>query len=78
MSTKTLLLLALVGLVLFALFGHSLGTTRLWNMNIPYPTGQTTNAADLLPGTEGRPWNGSGLPENTYTGHDWSSQPFGR
>lgn len=77
MSTRTLLLLALVGIVLFGLFGHSRGKTGYWNLNIPYPAGVTTNAADVSPGVDGRPWNGSGLPMGQYVGHDWTAQPFG-
>ena len=66
MNVKTLLLLALVGIVLFMLFGHSL--RGYWNLNIPYPAGVTTNPADVAPGTDGRPWNGSGYPMGTFVG----------
>jgi hypothetical protein len=77
MSTRRLLLLALLGIVLFALFGHSIGTGGYWNLNIPYPTGVTTNSAAILPGTDGKPYNGSGNPTGTYVGRDWTAQPFG-
>ena len=75
MSIRTLLLLAVVGIVLFMLFGHT--NQGFWNLNIPYPAGVTTNAADVMPGQTGRPWNGSGLPPGQYVGNDWTAQPFG-
>lgn len=68
-SYGMLLIIAVVGIVLFLLFGHGLGTTGLWNMNIPYPAGVTTNPADVQPGTDGRPFNGSGYPTGTYVGN---------
>jgi len=68
MSYKTLLWLAVIGVVLFMLFGHTLGKSGYWNLNIPYPAGVTTNPADVQPGTDGRPWNGSGYPMGTFVG----------
>ena len=65
---RTILLIAVVGIVLFLLFGHS-NQPGLWNMNIPYPAGVTTNPADVLPGQDGRPFNGSGFPQGTYVGN---------
>ena len=67
-SYKTIFWLAVIGIVLFMLFGHSLGKSGYWNLNIPYPAGVTTNPADVQPGVDGRPWNGSGYPMGTFVG----------
>ena len=68
-SLKTLLWIAIIGVVLFFLFGGRKYNGGYWNLNIPYPAGVTTNPADVLPGTNGRPPDGSGYPLGTYVGN---------
>lgn len=81
MRTRTLFWIVIIGVVLFFLFGHhrfSTGTP-LWNMNIPYPAGVTTNPQDVNPGTDGRPSNESGYPQGTFVGYSagFYSPPYG-
>ena len=68
MARKTLLWIFLIGLVLFFLFGHHMQRGRTWNVDITYPAGEATNAADVS--------YGSGYQPGTYVGHDWTAQPF--
>ena len=51
MSTKPLLMVFLVGLVLFFFYGYWTNHRLYWNQNIKYPAGVTTNAADITWGT---------------------------
>ena len=45
------------------------GFVGIWNKTVQYPAGMTTNAADVS--------YGSGYPDATYVGRDWTAQPFG-
>ena len=69
MSRQTMLVLAVIGIILFACYGHLFSAKGYWNLNIPYPAGVTTNPGDITPGQDGRPSNGSGYPYGVYVGN---------